>query len=62
MLAATLATAAENEEKKILVLLSALVERFGVSRMRDFFSLLFFFLKVMELLGGGFVIKDAYPI
>ena len=30
-------------EKKVLVLLSALVQRFSVSRMRDFFMALYYF-------------------
>ena len=38
MLAAPLVTAMENE-KKISMLLSASVKKFGVSRMRDFFLL-----------------------
>ena len=38
------------------MLLSAHVERVGVSRVRDFFSY-----KVVELVGGGSVINGAYP-
>ena len=42
--------------QKILVLLSASVERFSVSRMRDFFY------EVVVLLGGGSVINGACPV
>ena len=43
--------------KKVLVLLSALVERFGVSRMRIFLMLD----KMVKLFGGGCVINRADP-
>ena len=41
----------------VLVLLSVLVERCFVSRMRDFFMDI-----VVVLFGGGSVIKEAFPV